>query len=85
MSEGDNSEAPLRAEGREYQQLEFTAKKQFTNCIRSHGSGITLYTFFMMTKETGVSVTSVTSDTSDNPTSVGNNNKALNIGILNNL
>ena len=79
MSEGDNSEAPLRAEGREYQQLEFTAKKQFTNCIRSHGSGITLNTFFMMAKEAGVS------DTSDNPTSVGNNNKALNIGILNNL
>ena len=82
MSEGDNSEAPLRAEGREYQQLEFTAKKQFTNCIRSHGSGIRLNTFFMMAKEAGVSVTS---DTSDNPTSVGNNNKALNIGILNNL
>ena len=36
----------------------------------------------MMAKEAGVSVTS---DTSDNPTSVGNNNKALNIGILNNL
>ena len=33
----------------------------------------------MMAKEAGVS------DTSDNPTSVGNNNKALNIGILNNL
>ena len=82
MSEGDNSEAPLRAEGREYQQLEFTAKKQFTNCIRSHGSGITLNTFFMMAKEAGVSVTSATSA---NPPSVGNNNKALNIGILNNL
>ena len=82
MSEGDNSEAPLRAEGREYQQLEFTAKKQFTNCIRSHGSGITLNTFFMMAKEAGVSVTSATSA---NPPSVGNNNKTLNIGILNNL
>ena len=82
MSEGDNSEAPLRAEGREYQQLEFTAKKHFTNCIRSHGSGITLNTFFMMAKEAGVSVTSATSA---NPPSVGNNNKTLNIGILNNL
>ena len=82
MSEGDNSEAPLRAEGREYQQLEFTAKKHFTNCIRSHGSGITLNTFFMMAKEARVSVTSATSA---NPPSVGNNNKTLNIGILNNL
>ena len=39
----------------------------------------------MMAKEAGVSVTSVTSATSANPPSVDNNNKALNIGILNNL
>jgi hypothetical protein len=57
-------------------------EKQFTNCMRSHGSGITLNTFFMMAKEAGVSVTSATSA---NPPSVGNNNKTLNIGILNNL
>ena len=57
-------------------------EKQFTNCMRSHGSGITLNTFFMMAKEAGVSVTSATSA---NPPSVGNNNKTFNIGILNNL
>ena len=72
--------SPLPSQGeREYQQLEFTAEKQFTNCMRSHGSGITLNTFFMMTKEAGVFVTSA------NPPIVGNNNKTLNIGILNNL
>ena len=47
-------------------------KKQFTNCMRSLCSGITLNTFFMMAKEAGVSVTSA------NPPSVGNNNKTLN-------